>query len=135
MKPQFMCPGCRAVLNPGDKIVLTVRFQNAAGLILLSPQPGDYQYICDESFGRHIRAGDSVDFSCPICNQDLTSPLSDKLVEFLMIDGDEPARSAQFSRVCGERATFISDGESVEAFGPDTSLYNDLNFSGEERWW
>jgi len=36
----------------------------------------------------------------------------------------------QFSRAYGVHATFIVDGESVTAYGPDTGDFDHINFFG-----
>ena len=47
MKNIFTCPHCEAVLNPSVKILLVIGYRKKKGMILLSPQPGNYKYICD----------------------------------------------------------------------------------------
>jgi hypothetical protein len=135
VKTKFACPRCRAVLNPGDRIILAVRLGKAQGLILLSPQPADYRYVCDDSFSKYLQVGDLVDFSCPICSEDLTSPLSEKLVEILVLAPDAEIQVAQFSRICGEHATFVHNGREMQAYGEDRSRFDDLDFGEYDRWW
>ena len=135
MIARFLCPHCRAVLNPADAIILAVEKDEKRGLILLSPRPADYRYVCDASFCDQIQIGDIVDFSCPACATDLTSPLSDKLVEILIMTPEKELKVAQFSRICGEQATFVHDGTEVLAYGKDHTLFEDLNFGEHDRWW
>ncbi len=135
MKTKFACPRCRSVLNPGEAIVLAVRVGDARGLIQLSPEPADYRYVCDDSFGDHLQIGDEVDFACPVCCEDLTSPHSEKLVEILILTPDDEVHAAQFSRICGEHATFVHDGRETRSFGKDRSRFDDLTFDEHDRWW
>jgi hypothetical protein len=135
VKTKFACPRCRAVLNPGDAIILAVRLGQAQGLILLSPEPANYSYVCDDSFRSYLKAGDLVDFFCPICCEDLTSPLSEKLVEILVLPPNEEIQVAQFSRICGEHATFVYNGRETQAYGEDRSRFSDLDFGEYDRWW
>jgi hypothetical protein len=135
MKTKFFCPHCRSVLNPGLRIILAVRLGEMRGLILLSPQPGNYHYVCDESFRSRMRIGDEVDFSCPICKSDLTSPVSEKLVEIVIKTPDQKTKIARFSRVCGEHATFVCNGQRVEDYGEHKSLFANLDFTDFDWKW
>lgn len=135
MKTRFACPRCRSVLNPGEAIVLAVRVGDARGLIQLSPEPADYRYVCDESFGDHLQIGAEVEFSCPVCSEDLTSRHSEKLVEILILAADHKIYSAQFSRICGEHATFVHDGRETRSYGKDKLKFDDLTFDENDRWW
>ena len=135
MLARFLCPHCRTVLNPADAIILAVKVGENCGLILLSPRPADYRYVCDATFGDQLKIGDTVDFSCPACATDLTSPLSDKLVEILIVTPDQEIKVARFSRICGEQATFVHDGKEVQSYGKDRTLFEDLNFGEHDRWW
>ena len=93
MKNVFTCPHCRAVLNPSVKIHLVISYRNTKGLILLSPQPGNYKYICDSSIEKQLSRGSKIRFSCPVCSEDLTSPHNSQLVELRMTaPGREPRR-------------------------------------------
>lgn len=133
MKTKFLCPHCRVTLNPGDGIVLSVRKGDAAGLIFLNPQPGNYQYLCDDEFGECLQEGDAVDFSCPVCSKPLTSPVSEKLAEIVInTPAETPAGKlaiARFSRICGEHATFVSTGEKIASYGEHTALFQNVDFS------
>lgn len=129
MKWKYTCPHCSSVLNPNVKIILRVRRGRRTGLMLLSPRPGNYKSICDPDFSRQIRDGQLVEFSCPACGAELTSPAAHRLAELRLVVGKERKR-IQFSRVYGEHATFVLDGESVVPYGPDAPIYDDVNFFG-----
>jgi hypothetical protein len=130
MKNIFMCPHCEAVLNPSVKILLVIGYRKKNGMILLSPQPGNYKYICDESVEKNLAHGSKVRFSCPVCTQDLTSKSNSKMAELrLVVPGSNPRR-VEFSRVYGKNATFVFDGEDVTAFGEDADNMGSTNFFG-----
>ncbi len=130
MKWKYNCPHCKTVLNPNVKIVVAVRRGKLRGLMLLSPRPGNYQFICDDDFGAQVKDGTLLDFFCPACGVDLTSAASPKLAEIDLHQPNQPVKKIQFSKVHGEHATFILDGETVVPFGDDAFLYDEVNFFG-----
>jgi predicted RNA-binding Zn-ribbon protein involved in translation (DUF1610 family) len=129
MKWKYACPHCKAVLNPNIKIILRLRRGKRQGLILISPRPGNYKIICDDSFGQHLKDGELSEFSCPVCNAVLTSRASRNLAELLLLQPNGPRR-IQFSRVFGEHATFILNGEKVIPYGEHAAVYDEINFFG-----
>jgi predicted RNA-binding Zn-ribbon protein involved in translation (DUF1610 family) len=130
MKWKYACPHCKAILNPNVKIVLAVRRGRKRGLILLSPRPGNYKSICDSDFSDMMEEGTLVDFACPACGELLTSRASRKLAELLLLVPDQKDKRIQFSRIYGEHATFILNGETVTPYGEDAGLYDEVNFFG-----
>ena len=130
MKKNFTCPHCDAVLNPSVKILLTVAYRNRKGMILLSPQPGNYKMILDKTVEDKLKPGAKVKFGCPVCAGDLTSPGNDKFAELHMgSHGQEPVK-VEFSRVFGKHATFVIDGEEVTTYGEDVEDFGSTNFFG-----
>ena len=130
MKWKYACPHCKAVLNPNVKIVLAVKRGKKRGLILLSPRPGNYKSICDEDISDRFSDGTLVDFSCPACGENLTSKASRKLAEMLLMQPNQKTKRVQFSRVYGEHATFVLNGETVIPYGDDAGIYDEVNFFG-----
>jgi len=130
MKSVYGCPHCHTVLNPSVKILLVVSHKKKKGMILLSPQPGNFKFICDPSVEKVVSKGTTVNFSCPVCATDLTSPANKKFAELEMIDPNGNTRRVEFSRVMGTRATFIFDGEEVVSYGDDADDFPDTNFFG-----
>jgi hypothetical protein len=128
MKWTYACPHCRAVLNPHTKIILAARRGRRRGLILLSPQPGNYQSIVDESFA--LREGETVELCCPACGHDLASSAAHRLAEILLLRPGAAPRRVEFSRVYGEHATFILDGEKIVPYGDDAGAFDRVNFFG-----
>lgn len=130
MKSVYGCPHCNTVLNPSVKVLLVVKYSQKKGMILLSPQPGNFKFICDKSVAEKIKPGAMVSFFCPVCGGDLTSPLNKKFAELVLLDPNGNQRKVEFSRVYGTHATFIVDGSEVTAFGDDAEDYNGTNFFG-----
>lgn len=130
MKNVFTCPHCQAVLNPNVKILLVIGYKKKKGMILLSPQPGNFKYICDKSVEKDLSPGDKIKFSCPVCSADLTSRFNNQLAEMVMISPGREPRRAEFSRIYGKNATFIFDGEDVVSFGEDADHLGLTNYFG-----
>jgi uncharacterized protein YbaR (Trm112 family) len=128
MREIFRCPHCKHVLNPNIKIILAAKVGHSRGLVLLSPVPGDYQFIADPELP--IQDGEMASLCCPVCSESLVSPNNKQLCELIMEKGGPQKSRLQFSRVFGEHATFIIDGQHVEAFGENADDYNDVNFFG-----
>ena len=62
--------------------------------------------------GESIATGTTWDFSCPICDRSLISELSNELCALDMRLHDESHR-VYFSRIAGERATFVVSAEGM----------------------
>jgi len=129
MKRSYFCPHCRGLLNPGTKVIFVIEHGSDRGLLLLSPELGDYAVVLAESFP--IEPGSTNDFSCPICHHDLTSPANRNLVEILCRQPDGSDARVDFSRVAGEHATFVCGPRGIRAFGEHAPLYESVNFFGE----
>ncbi|MEN8008139.1 MAG: hypothetical protein ABFS42_14050 [Candidatus Krumholzibacteriota bacterium] len=130
MKNVFTCPHCQAVLNPSVKILLVISYRKKKGMILLSPQPGNYKFICDKSVERNLTPGSKIRFSCPVCTEDLTSKSNSQLAELRMTAPGRETRRVEFSRIYGKNATFVLDGEDVVSFGEDADDLGLGNFFG-----
>ncbi len=130
MKNVFACPHCETVLNPSVKILLVAQYNRKKGMILLSPQPGNFKYICDKSVEKVLKPGATVTFSCPVCGAELTSAGNKKFAELTLIDAGGTRRKVEFSRVFGTHATFIVDGDSVLSYGDDADDFSPTNFFG-----
>lgn len=129
MRPSYYCPDCKGLLNPGTKVVFVIEQGSNRGLLLLSPDLGDYAVVLAESFP--IVAGTRNDFQCPICHHDLKSPSNENLVDILCRQADGTDAHVSFSRIAGEKATFVRGPDGVQAFGEHAPLYEAVNFFGE----
>ncbi len=130
MKKKFVCPHCKGVLNPNVKIILLADTGEARGLVLLSPQPGNYKYLCDSSLEKHLRHGETIDFACPVCHADLMAASDPSLAALELHMESHPVRRVEFSRVFGTHATFVISEDEVDAYGEDADGYDPMNFFG-----
>lgn len=118
----FMCPKCKGHLRVGDNIIFKVKNDNKEnGLILLSPQIGNYTSVKHPSF--EYRRGELVDFYCPLCGKSLKSDIHENLALVLMKDEEGKSFVVYFSQVAGEHSTFEVEGDSLRAAGEDAVLY------------
>ena len=130
MKNVYACPHCHAVLNPNVKILLTMGCRRKKGLILLSPQLGNFKHICDPEIEDCLDEGSAVQFFCPVCTTDLTSPLNKKFARLHLLRPGNKPKLVEFSRVYGQHATFIISEQEVSAFGEDADQVGPTNFFG-----
>jgi len=125
MKTHFICPRCKGYLDVGEQIVLAANTQhNDAGLILLSPELGNYTVKTNSRF--KINIGEKYDFYCPVCHEKLATDLHDNLSRVILIDENNINYEILFSKIAGEKSTYKIVGESFELFGDHKSKY--LNF-------
>jgi len=130
MKNIYVCPHCQTNLNPNVKIILVASYRQRKGLILLSPRPGNFKFICDRKLAETINPGARVIFSCPVCAADLTAAANKEFVELQLASPDGRRRRLYFSRTYGTHATFVDTGEEIRAYGEDTPEFDRVNFFG-----
>jgi len=132
MGRHYHCPHCGRILNPGTKVVLLIDPNGERELILLSPVLGDYTVVYPLSFEPEL--GKKYTFRCPVCQSNLTSAFNDNLVELDAETDDGRSERVGFSRVYGERATFVGSGpDHVTLYGDHATRYDSPNFFGETR--
>lgn len=131
MALRYRCPHCKAVLNPGTKVILRVSRGRKSALILLSPQVGNYTVILPEDFP--LKEGEKATFFCPVCGAELTSPVNAHFNEVLRERADGGFDHVEFHRVYGRHATFVVTGDEVRAFGDDAGSFEPVNFFGAGR--
>jgi hypothetical protein len=132
MKRNYHCPHCRRTLNPGTKVVLLIDNDGDRELILLSPDLGDYTVVYPLSF--EPRLGLRYTFFCPVCQTDLTSAANENLVGLDAETDDGRRERVGFSRVYGERATFVGSAPGhVTLYGDHATRYEVPNFFGAMR--
>jgi predicted RNA-binding Zn-ribbon protein involved in translation (DUF1610 family) len=118
----FLCPKCREYLRVGDNIIFKVKnSKKQSALFLLSPQIGNYSSHKHRSF--EIKAGESLEFYCPLCNTSLISDIHKNLAHVIMLDEKGMSHDVYFSQIVGEHSTFETDGESVHVAGEDAGRY------------
>jgi len=130
MKNVYACPHCEANLNPSVKVVLVAAYRRRKGLILLSPLPGNYKFVCDPFLAETMEAGSLVKFSCPVCAADLTAPGKRDFAELHLIAPGRAPRRVRFSRKFGTHATFVIDGDEIMAYGDDVDEFAQKNYFG-----
>jgi len=106
----YSCPHCAATLNPDDNIVLRAELEGHRILVGFHPQPGNYVVQLPE--GESMEPGSRWEFSCPVCDTNLVSELSDELCAIDLCLHDERHR-VYFSRIAGEEATFVVSAEGL----------------------
>ena len=122
----YLCPKCKGHLNVGDQLVFaTTTKKRHKGLLLLSPKVGEYNYQHHDKFS--LEDGELVDFSCPICQSDLTSnERKDHAMIWMVGVEDNMEYDLYFSRVKGNRSTYVVAQDNVEMFGEDAMDFDDL---------
>lgn len=124
MNRNYICPKCEGRLLVGGFVILTVTTKdNKRGLILLSPQLGDYTRVIHPSF--QIEKGEEVDFSCPLCQSNLGAHDVDKrLVRLILIDENSEKHEIFFSGIEGEKCTYQISEKRYEKFGSSWEIYD-----------
>jgi hypothetical protein len=130
MRNVYACPHCEANLNPSVKIVLVAEYRGRKGLILMSPLPGNYRFVCDRALAETLQDGAMVTFRCPVCGADLVAPGNRDFAELHLVAAGRKPRRVQFSRRHGTHATFVIAGEEVVAYGDDSEDFSRKNFFG-----
>lgn len=130
MKSKYYCPHCNSQLNVGNDIIFTVKTSGThMGLVLVSPQVGDYSVIKDPLFS--IETGEHLEIICPVCHKKLQkNKLNQNLAMVKMIDDKEVESEIYFSEIFGEHCTYKITNKTIEIFGDDSGKYS--NFWGAE---
>jgi len=125
MHNDFLCPKCNGQLNAGDVLIFVSKTDDEKnGLLLLHPELGNYRVMNHKLF--HISKGELVEFSCPICQENLTSEINNNLAFIFMIDEKHVQHNILFSKINGERCTYKITGDDLEFFGEDSVNYIDI---------
>ena len=125
MYNDFLCPKCNGQLNVGDVLIFISKINDESnGLLLLDPELGNYTVMNHKLF--HISRGEAVEFSCPICQENLTSDIDDSLVLIFLQDEKHVQHNILFSKVNGEKCTYKITGDNLESFGEDSANYVDI---------
>jgi len=120
----YHCSRCGAMLNPGGIISLVAERNGKRTLIGFPPEPGNYiLYTPPRTAFNH---GDTYDFLCPVCHADLISRRHRNLCELTLYE-DGIRKTVLFSRVAGERATYVlkDDETRPSRHGEHHDKYND----------
>ena len=126
MKNDFICPYCRGHIKVGEHVIFSAKDEkNNVGLILLSPEIGNYSIIKHDNF--EIKDGEKIDLYCPICHEELIRRHTNtNLAHIIMVDEKNEEHNIFFSGIVGEHSTFKVKEGKVEKFGKDAHKY--VNF-------
>lgn len=142
MQPDFVCPHCNTFLNSDNKTQVLFRGilqgENFSVTFPISvpAELGVYGGIFPDYIV--LQEGAIVEFHCPHCNYDLTSPDVPDHAAVKMVLPDSSFRVVTFNRVFGKHSSFIYDIAShkvVESYGEHQNQYSDefnhpINFFG-----
>lgn len=122
----YVCPKCKGHLNVGGFLVFATKTQRKhKGLIMMSPIVGEYKYLHHEKF--QLGQGEMVDFECPICQVDLTSPKNkDHAMIYMIGDEDHSEYELYFSKIAGKQSTYVVAHDNIETFGDDALNFEEL---------
>jgi len=129
MRTSYVCPNCKSHLKVNEQIILAAEKTNGQkGLILLSPELGNYKVFQHPSFV--VNKGEYVKFYCPVCNVNLEDKsFSKHLAKILIYDEWNNKSELFFSEVAGEHCTYKKSENQFEYYGEDSDSY--LNHFGE----
>lgn len=131
MKRGYFCPECEVTLNPGTKLILRVSKGQQKGLVLFSPQPGNYNAIWSPEL--QLKEGDRVSFHCPVCGADLRFKADERFARIGFATPSGMTGQVLFSRTLGEHATYFVTKETVRSYGDQAGTQDSVNFFGERR--
>lgn len=128
MKRNYFCPQCNANLNPNIKIILMARTEAGQGLILLSPQPGNYELIIADELD--LKENDIVELRCPVCGVSITADSDESLAHLTFKFSTGREGTVFFSRRVDHHATYFVFDDEVLSFGENAIPHPNLNFFG-----
>jgi hypothetical protein len=101
------------------------------GLLLLSPQIGNYHSVRNPEF--EYRTGEALDFYCPLCSHTLSTTIDENLIFVVMLDDQGIEHNIYFSRISGEKSTYQVTGDRVLASGEHSERYTYFSISDRFR--
>jgi uncharacterized protein YbaR (Trm112 family) len=124
MYSNFICPKCRNALNVDRHVVFIVeKAEGTRGLLLMSAELGDYSIRNNPQI--EIEEGERLEFYCPLCQTRLNVHYHPNLVRVLMVDEQDVESQVLFSRIVGQKSTYLIRDGKVEPFGFESSAYLD----------
>jgi len=123
MKNDYICPFCRGHLKVKNSVIFSAKKPNGeTGLLLLSPEIGDYSVKHHRSF--NLLEGEKTDLYCPICHADLMAKnYNSNLARIIRINEFGEENPILISEIVGERCTYVIHGKKVDRFGDDAMNY------------
>lgn len=127
MNKQYKCPKCNGHLKVGDYIILMVKNEHKdKGLLLLHPEVGNYTSIKHPTFS--IEKNEGLELCCPLCHVSLASDFDDRL-SHLVLEEQNKYYDIYFSRIAGEKSTYMVNGDKVTASGEHSDRYTYFKMS------
>ena len=142
-KKNFFCPFCEEKLSffNGDFIrlmgVIDTEMLSIKAVLFLPSGLGKYGAIFPE--GLKLKDGAEVEFHCPECKKNLTTPFNSELAVVKMQDEKLMDFYVFFNKIYGKRATYVIDythkslamkfGSDAEDIG-EAEIGGELNFFG-----
>jgi hypothetical protein len=129
MERRYSCPKCRAMLNPEGTIILLGVQGEQRVLVGFHPEPGNYEVHVPPD--TKLERGAQWDLLCPVCHENLATDDLENLCELDLWEEGKQLR-VFFSRVSGEKVTFVVAGRKVEAkYGEHVTDYTPLLLNRE----
>lgn len=121
---EYICPHCHGHLKPKASVILAADGLTTGntGLVLLSDQPGDYEYYKHRLF--LLKSDEDLRLRCPICQKDLAAPGKEGMAYLIIRNPHEKDGHIFFATRNGEHATFIVRDNKIEAFGEHQHNFN-----------
>ena len=110
------------MLNPDGNIILTGIHGENKLLVSFHPEPGNYEVHLPPT--EDIGQGSEWSFVCPVCHENLTTNDNEKLCS-LNLNEDGETKQVLFSRIAGEKATFVVSRTETKALGPHANNYDE----------
>lgn len=111
----YYCPVCQSYLRVGNSIILSAKSPyNEQGLILHSPEVGDYSKTTHDDF--KIREGENYTFYCPVCHATLNEREKGDLVK-ICLEEEDKHYDCYFSSIAGEQVTYKVFEQEVQQYG------------------
>ena len=109
------------MLNPDETIIVVGETGGHRVMVGFHPEPGNYHAFLPPGF--EVEEGSLWNFECPVCRQSLSAEIAPALCALDMVtEGDR--HRVYFSRMAGERATFVISAEGIERYGADVERHS-----------
>jgi len=122
MKPKYLCPNCKKVININEDIILIGKNDKSEnGIISLHTELGNYSSKRSEDF--HVEKGEMIELFCPLCSESLNYEFKMSYANLIKVEDKE--HIVIFSKKYGEKRTFKVEGEKVTTYGEHALKFND----------
>ena len=112
----YHCPNCNQLLNAENTVIFHVKKSTGeSGIIELNPKVGEYSYKCEPEM--HFEENEAIEFYCPACKKNLQSKKFPKFVELKLHVTDTIHFDMLFSRIFGDRRTYVITEDMTEKYG------------------